>query len=358
MTSLQEARRIVIRLPNWVGDVVHSLPALAAVRSHFQKAEITALGRGQVGTLLNGYPAVDRVISYAARSGDLLPLWRVGASLRSHAFDLGILLTRSFEGAWIFYLAGVPRRYGYASKGQKWLLTDPVPYNEQSKKLHQVDYYLNLLFQMGITGHATAERLAPTGEEKESARKRLLAAGGSQKKHLIALCPGASYGPAKRWPSNRFSELARSLIANHSVMALLLGGAEEKALADEFPKEASGKLINLMGRTTLREAMTFLALAEVAVANDSGLLHLATAVGTPAIALFGPTDPDRTGPVGENVTLLRKPVACSPCRMRECPIDHCCMQNISVSEVYEAVNKALRKNPRDSWLEKQTPWSL
>jgi heptosyltransferase-2 len=355
---LAEARRIVIRVPNWVGDVIHSLPALDAVRGHFQDAEITVLGRSGVGTLLKDYPAVDSVISYAARPGDFLPLWRIGTGLRTRAFDLGILLTRSFEGAWIFFVAGIPRRYGYAADGQKWLLTDSVPYDEHAKKLHQVDYYLNLLFPMGIKRNATRGKLVPAADEKETAAKRLSAAGWSREQPLVALCPGASYGPAKRWPANRFSELTKLLIADRGVTVVLLGGSEEQAFGREFPKEASGRLVNLMGRTTLREAMALLAISDVAIANDSGLLHLAAAVGAPVIALFGPTDPDRTGPVGDTVTMLRKPVICSPCRMRDCPIDHCCMQSISVREVYEAVVKALMKNPMDSWpQQKQTPWS-
>jgi heptosyltransferase-2 len=332
-------------LPNWVGDVIHGLPALDAIRSHFNEAEITALGRGEVGTLLKDQPVVDRVISYRGRPGDFLPLWRVAASLRTQAFDLGLLLTRSFEGAWIFFLAGIPRRCGYATDGQKWLLTDPVPYTQQIKKLHQADYYLNLLFQMGIKGCSSPLHLVPGADEREVINKRLSAAGWSQEKRLIALCPGASYGPAKRWPANRFSDLAKLLIATQKVTVVLLGGREEQDLANEFPEANSGQLINLMGQTTLREAMALLAGCDVVVANDSGLLHLAVAVGTPAIALFGPTDPDRTGPKGEDVTVLRKQVVCSPCRMRECPIDHCCMERISVGEVYDAVVKSLVRTP-------------
>jgi heptosyltransferase II len=333
----KEIRRIVIRSPNWVGDVVHSLPALDAIRSHFPGAEIAVLGRGEVGTLLEGYPAVDRLISYPRRPAAFLHLWRVAADLRTQSFDLGILLTNSFEGAWIFFLAGIPRRYGYATDGRGWLLTDPVPRDQQIKGVHQADYYLNLLFPMGIKSRTGQTRLRVEMEEREIAQRRLAASGWSPEKRLVALCPGASYGSAKRWPTNRFAELAKRLVATKRVTVLLLGGREDQGLTDEFPKAKPRELINLIGRTTLREALVLLACCDLAVCNDSGLLHLAVAVGTPAVALFGPTDPNRTGPTGGNVTLLRRSVSCSPCEMRECPIDHCCMRKISVDEVFDAV---------------------
>ena len=337
MISPGEIKRIVIRSPNWVGDLIHSLPALDAIRSHFPEAEIAVLARGEVGSLLKDYPAVDRVISYSRRPASFLPLGRVAADLRTQAFDLGILLTNSFEGAWIFFLARIPRRYGYATDGRRWLLTDPVPCPQQIKNLHQVDYYLNLLSPMGIKGRRSQPHLAPTAAERGVAQKRLAAAGWSEKKRLVAFCPGASYGSAKRWPAGRFAELAERLLVSQQAMVVLLGGPEEQNLAHEFSKAKPGQLINLMGRTTLREAMALLASCDLVVSNDSGLLHVAVAVGTPAVALFGPTDPSRTGPVEGNTTILRKAVACSPCRMRECPIDHCCMHRISVGEVFDAV---------------------
>ena len=333
--------------------MIHSLPALDAIRGHFPGAEIAVLGRGEVGTALKDYPAVDRVISYPRRPAAFLNLWRVAADrnprlrlrlrhrvaadLRTQSFDLAILLTNSFEGAWIFFLAGIPRRYGYAADGRGWLLTDPVPDNQQTKSVHQADYYLDLLFPMGIKSRVGQTRLRVGTEERGVAQRRLSASGWSPEKRLIALCPGASYGSAKRWPASRFGELAKRLVATKRVMVVLLGGREEQGLAYEFPNAKPRELVDLIGRTTLREALALLACCDLAVCNDSGLLHLAVAVGTPAVALFGPTDPNRTGPIGGNVTLLRKPVACSPCQMRECPIDHCCMHKISVEEVFDAV---------------------
>jgi heptosyltransferase-2 len=339
MIEPTQVRRLVVRIPNWVGDAVHSLPAVTALRRYFPAAELTILARGEVGALFLHHPAVDRVASYPRVHGvvpQLIQLWRTAADLRRQAYDLAVVLTNAFEGAWLMFLTGISRRYGYATDGRGWLLTDGVPCPPRIRSLHQADYYLALLAEMGIPATRTTERLWPTEAERRQATERLRAAGWSSDRPLIALCPGAGYGSAKRWPVERYAELAARLISRHGASIVLLGGAAERRMVPAFAAVDRAHLMDLVGETSLREAMALLAACDVAVSNDSGLLHLATAVGTPAVALFGPTDPDRTGPTTARATILRQRVLCSPCELRECPIDHRCMERISVAQVSDA----------------------
>ncbi|HUJ78787.1 MAG TPA: lipopolysaccharide heptosyltransferase II [Nitrospiria bacterium] len=346
MSDLDQVSRLLVRVPNWVGDVVHGLPAIAALRARFPHAEMTVLARGEAGSILSHHPAVDRVMSYPAGRGlsQLRVLRATADRLRQASCDLGVLLTNSFESAGLFRWAGIPRRYGYNTDGRGWLLTDPQPCHAETRRLHQADYYLQLLSGLGIAARRSWQRLDPTAEERSFAVERLAAEGWTGDRPLIALCPGAGFGPAKRWPVERYGALAVRLVGERGAAVMVLGGAAERSMGQFLSAHTGSSLIDVTGRTNLREAMALLALATAAVSNDSGLLHLAAAVGTPVVALFGPTNPDRTGPTvaaAESTTILRWPVSCSPCELRECPIDHRCMAWLEPDAVYEAVCRHL-----------------
>lgn len=189
-------------------------------------------------------------------------------------------------------------------------------------------------------------------------RDRLLTGGWSPGKPLVAICPGASYGSAKRWPARRFAALAMELIAAQRATIVLVGGSAERNIGCEIAGLVRAPLLNSIGQTTLREALALLATCDLVVSNDSGLLHMAVAAGRPTVALFGPTDPDRTGPRGGDTAIIRKPVPCSPCEWRECPIDHPCMNRLSVDEVYDTVlerlNAVCARSPREGCFSKKT----
>lgn len=346
MNAPDQPRRLLVRVPNWVGDVVHSLPALVALRAWFPRAELTALTRGEAGTILRNHPAVDRVVSYRAGRG-WAQLSRIEAAadrLRGESYDMGILFPNSFESAWLFWRADIPRRYGFATDGRGWLLTDPQSCTADTRRLHQADYYLALLAGLGVTAPRDWQPLAPAAAERDAVSARLTAGGWRPERPLVALCPGAGYGSAKRWPLARYGELAVRLTGERGVNVAVLGGPAERPMGEALAARVGGGLIDLTGQTSLCEAVAVLSLARAAVSNDSGLLHLAAAAGTPAVGLFGPTDPGRTGPTAANpsaVTILRRPVSCSPCELRECPIDHRCMEWLEPDEVYEAVRRFL-----------------
>jgi len=330
------AKRVVIRVPNWVGDVVHSLPALGVIRAHFADAELTAFARGEVGTILRGSAVVDQVVSYGSKPS-LLGIVQAATRLRREAFDLGIVLTNSFEGALLFALAGIRRRVGYATDARRWLLSDPVDCTSSTKQVHQADYYLNMLSRIGICAEAMSIKLDLEETERQAARNRLASAGWTSGQRLFAFCPGAGSGEAKRWPLARFVSLAKRMAATLGGKMIFLGSPAERALGRMLDKLGKEGLVNFMGQTSLREAMALVDACELAVSNDSGLLHVADALGVPTVALFGPTNPKRTGPRSSASVVLRRPVECSPCELHECPIDHQCMDELTVDEVYAAL---------------------
>jgi len=346
MSAEDQSRRLLVRAPNWVGDVVHSLPAIVALRARFPLAELTVLTRGEAGTVLRHHPAVDRIVSYHAGRGwgQLRQLRATAGRLREEAYDLGVVLTNSFESALLFWWAGIPRRYGFDTDGRRWLLTDPQPCTAETRRLHQADYYLALLAGLGVTAPRGWQRLEPTAVEREAATRRLAEAGWRPDRPLIALCPGAGFGSAKRWPLDRFGALAARLARERGTTLVILGGTAERPMGETLAARVREGSINLTGETSLRDALAIVSLSTVVVSNDSGLLHLAAASGTSVVALFGPTDPDRTGPTvvtASSVTIVRRPVSCSPCELRECPIDHRCMIWVDPDEVYAAVCRHL-----------------
>jgi heptosyltransferase-2 len=346
MSDSVQVNRVLVRVPNWVGDVVHSLPAIAALRSHFADAELTVVSRGEAGTVLQHHPAVDHVVGYRTVRGfgQLRHLRKTAARLRRESYDLGVVLTNSFESAWLFWWAGIPRRYGFATDGRGWLFTEPQPCTAKTRRLHQADYYLALLAGLGVKAPRGWQRLEPTAAERDSAMRRLVAAGWRPERPLIALCPGAGFGSAKRWPLDRFGALGERLAKDRGATLVVLGGAAEQPMGEALVARIGEGSINLTGETSLRDALAIVSLSTVVVSNDSGLLHLAAASGTPVVALFGPTDPNRTGPTvltPSSVTIVRRSVSCSPCELRECPIDHRCMVWIDPDEVYEAVCRSV-----------------
>jgi heptosyltransferase-2 len=194
-------------------------------------------------------------------------------------------------------------------------------------------YYLGLLSAWGLTGDARGVSLAVTPAERDKARLRLSAWGMGSADRAVAVNPGAAYGSAKRWPAERFAGVAERLVRD-GVFIIVLGAAGERALGDAIVARLGGRAVNAAGSTTIREAMAVLSWCRHLVTNDSGPMHVAAALGIPVTAIFGPTDPRATRPIGEHVTILQRAVECAPCRYRDCPIDHRCMIAVSVGEVY------------------------
>ncbi|MCM2264965.1 MAG: lipopolysaccharide heptosyltransferase II [Desulfuromonadales bacterium] len=322
-------------MPNWIGDAVMATPALRAIRETFPEARVTIVANPLVAELFTSHPDCDQVIRFDKQSnqGSMGEFWRFCRSLRSERFDLAILFQNAFKAAIMAVLAGIPRRAGYRTDGRGLLLTAGVPAVDKKHGLHHVDYYLQMLGQLGIAGGDGRLHLALTAEEEGRAVERL---GAGQ---WIAINPGASYGAAKRWFPERFAAVADGLAAEFGVRVVLTGGPGEMEIGRDIEKSMKIAPLNLIGQTSVRELMATLAHCRLVVTNDSGPMHIAAAFGVPIVAVFGPTDHTTTSPLAGNCRIVRSAVDCAPCMLRECPTDHCCMIGVTADAVLAAARE-------------------
>ncbi len=304
-----------------------SLPALRAIRARFPEAHIAVLARPWVADLYASEPFADEVISYTAGRGlsDLAGKWRAAAELRRRRFDCAILLQNAFEAALLAWMARIPRRIGYDRDGRGFLLTDAIPVPKPGEMpLHQRFYYLELLRRAGILAEMPVDDAV-----------RLEGAAPSSAEAWVGVSPGAAYGSAKRWPPERFAETAVEVATKLGANVALFGSRDERALCEQVEALIGGRahVVNHAGRTSLREFIDLAAQCRVFLTNDSGAMHIASALGVPTVAVFGATDHIATGPAGRRWRIVREPVDCSPCLLRECPIDHRCMTRVEAARV-------------------------
>ena len=341
--------KILIRATNWVGDAVMSLPAIRAVRSRFPEAEIAVLARPWVAGLYARETAIQRVIPYAAAPG--LRGWggklRAALALRREKFDCAILLQNAFEAAAIAWLAGIPRSIGYDRDGRGALLTDPIPVPRPGEiPRHERFYYLELLRRAGLIADLPeSEAIRLEGAEAAARDGARWLAERHIALPVIGVSPGAAYGTAKQWLPERFAEAALEVARTHGGSVVLFGSAGERELCESVAqgiRKSGVSACNLAGETSLGEFVDLAAACSVFLTNDSGAMHIASAVGVPTVAVFGATDDSTTGPAGPIARVVREPVECSPCLLRECPIDHRCMTRVTAARVAEVAHGLLR----------------
>jgi heptosyltransferase-2 len=310
---------ILVRATNWVGDAVMSLPALRAIRGRFPQAHIAILAKSSVANLYIHQLLADEIIVYNLQSS-----WSMGRQLRSRQFDCAILLQNAFEAAWIAWLAKIPTRIGYKRDGRQLLLTRAVDVPRPGEiPRHQRFYYLELLRRASLIDALPESDSIQLGSRPASSGKR-----------VIGVSPGAAYGTAKRWLPERFAEAAGALAEARGASIALFGTKSERALCEEIAQRLNGREVtNYAGETTLAQFIDLAAGCELFLTNDSGSMHIASALGVPTVAIFGATDDTATGPAGLNARVVRQPVDCSPCLLRECPIDHRCMTRVSAERV-------------------------
>jgi heptosyltransferase-2 len=323
--------------PNWIGDAVMSTPALANLRRELPKAKIDLLIPRHVAPLFEEHPAIDRVMIRDDREpwpSRLASLW----ALRRHRYGAAILLPNSLRAALYGWLAGSPVRVGYATDGRGWLLTHPVAPDSDREPTHQVGAYLRLVGALGLPVVEQRPVLAVTVRAEAEAERLWDAHGLRHDEPVIGICPGAAFGPSKRWWPARFAALADRLIAEGGWRVVFFGSPHETALVEQIRALMVHEATSLAGRDTLDSFVALAARCAVMITNDSGSMHIATAVGTPVVSLFGPTDPRRTAPKGAAATVLHHDLPCSPCFRMTCPYaDHPCMRLIEVDDVYRAV---------------------
>lgn len=321
--------RIAIRAPNWLGDVVLSLPAVRDVRRAFSQAKISVVARPSVAPVYEAVPEVDAVLEAKGMRDEI-------AALRS-GFDLAVLLPNSFGTALAASLAGVPARWGYATQGRGLLLTrkTPVPGNVRGRS--QVHYYRAMLAAMGLpTSDALDTSIAPRQAWKDTGRA-LIGPG-----RFFGIAPGAAKGSAKQWPPERFAAVADRLNAERGARIVLLGSAADRGPAGAVARAMKTPSTNLCGKTDLRAFVGLVACLDGLVANDSGAMHLGAALGIPTVGVFGPTNPDETHPVGKRAAFVRGVAECSPCEHVTCPIDHRCLTSVAPDAVIDTLLRAVR----------------
>jgi heptosyltransferase-2 len=337
----QGIRRILVRQVNWVGDAVLTLPALEALDRRFPLAEMALLARPWVAGLFAGHPAVDRIIDYRSEDAHwgIRGRWRLAAALKEERFDLAVLFPNSMEAAVIPWLAGIPRRIGHPTDGRRCLLTHVVS-TESAAGRHQVEWYLAVVRALGANGTQTV-RLPVTEAVRRRSGELLRQYGIAPAGLLVALNPGSAYGNAKRWPADRFAAVADRLVESRGATILLIGSEGERPVLDTVAAQMRRPAVNLGGRTDLSALVGVLERVDLLISNDTGAMHVAVAVGTPVLAIFGPTDAVATGPLGRSARVVCASVPCSPCLLRECPIDHRCMTGVTVPQVLQAARSLL-----------------
>ncbi len=337
-----EWKKVLVRAPNWVGDAVVSLPAVRAMRSRYAEARLTVLARGGLAELYQREDCCDQVMVCAKGRR-----WRLARELRKEGFDGAILLPNSFDAALVAWLAGIPRRIGYDRDRRGWLLTDRVkPPRAGEIPAHERYYYLELLRRAGILAELLAVEvieLSHVAQAREAGEALLRQMG--MEGAVVGLSPGAQNSRAKRWMPEGFAEAAALLAREIGAGVAVFGSEAERELAQwiaEAVRRAGYRVLNLAGETSLGRFIELAAACRVFLTNDSGAMHVAAAAGVPTVAIFGPTIVEATGPVSVRARVVREPVECSPCMLRDCPIDHRCMQRITAERVAGVARELLK----------------
>ena len=365
-------KKILVRSTNWIGDAVMTTPAVHTIRKNFPNAEITMLAMPWVADIFRLSPDVDKVLVYDKKElypGKVKGVLKLASDLRQYRFDAAILLQNAFEAAFIAWMAGIPVRAGFKRDGRGPLLTHGVPLTPEIRARHQVHYYQMMLAGLGLELGPDKLRLPLSDEligwargyieclqgqgpfsshEGKASSERIASPAPNAAIPVIGFNPGAAYGPAKRWPAEKFGQLA-ALIADHhgeSGCLILVFGTKDDTGAAQAIKEYSVRtpfhVVDMTAKTTLQQVMALIHCCDVFVTNDSGLMHVAAGLETPTIAIFGSTDHIATGPFSDQAKVVRKEMDCSPCLQSECPQKHLrCLEEISSQEIYTEVIRML-----------------
>jgi len=353
------SEKILVRGVNWIGDAVMSLPALKALRKARPEASISLLIKPSIAPVFDRNPDIDEIIFYGEEFKGITGRLRLAGVLRGNGFSKAILFQNAFDAALIAFLAGIPERVGYNRDARGLLLTRRVPFDRDDRKIHHTGYYLGLLTKAGIIDSKPGLPMPPwiylSPEERLSARDTL----SRLKRPILGINPGATYGPAKRWFPERFADVAARFIDDTGGGVVVFGGRDERHMADgievriirgrgQRPSSTTpdspltSHVLNLSGKTSLRELISLVSECDTLISNDSGPMHIAYAVGTPLVALFGSTDPKLTGPVNGANIVLKADLPCSPCFERACRNnDMRCMNDITTDDVCMAVKEIL-----------------
>jgi lipopolysaccharide heptosyltransferase II len=336
--------RVLIRSSNWLGDAAMSVPAVRAIKNGRPDIQLTIAAPDKIAAMWKLIPEVNAIIPFPDTS--LLSV--VGLLKQQMSFDVAILFPNSLRVALETWLSGIPRRVGYRGHWRSWFVKQIV--REPRKPGPPEHHSLRFLRIARECGAETADTQLSTLNSERIREQAAQRPTGYQPSTInyqplkIGLCPGAEYGPAKRWLPERFAEAAAKITAQSSAQWILLGTKQDAAIGEQIAAAIGDHCVNRIGQTTLEELIDELRRCRLLLTNDTGAMHLAALLGVPVVAVFGSTEPRLTGPLGNGHIILRHHVECSPCFLRECPIDFRCMKALSADEVADAVLSMLAKS--------------
>jgi len=345
MNSTPIYTNILIRVPNWLGDSMMATPVVSAVRKAFPQSSITILSKPNMAPCWRGFSELREVLVIEKGLGGTI---RTIREIKKRKFDVALTLPTSFSSAFLLFAADIPVRVGWGGEGRELFLSNVIPAPVPRQK-HLVWEYLELVRQgLGRPLIQKTVKLAfpIDSKSKKEAQKLLKSLKVNPQWGLVALGPGATYGPAKRWPLGYWKKLIAQMLATRKETLLVLGGPEEKEYLEELWKELLGKqaprLVSLVGKTSPQTLAAVLDQCKLLITNDTGPMHVAAAVGIPTVAIFGSTSPAWTRPFGLGHEVIYKAVECSPCYQKTCPIGYICLNRITVDEVLKAAHKQLK----------------
>ncbi len=341
-----EIRKIVIRMPNWIGDAVMATPIPKSVAYLYPKAKIDVITRPWCADVFKNNPYINEIVIIDEKKS-LKNYLKLIRHLKRQNYDLGILIPNSFNSALQFFLGKVKYRIGYNTDKRGFLLTLPVKVPENYKLMHYSKYYLHLLKYLGYN-YETEEvklQLYLSEEEIKKTDKILKDLGIKKDDILIGINPCAAHGPAKRWYPENFAKVADKLIAKYKAKVFIFGSAREKIQSLEVQRSMHFKCYNLAGKTNLRLLAGIIRRLNLFITNDSGPMHIAAAFEIPTVAIFASTNINRSRPLNKNAIIItpEKKLECIPCMEKECPYGHYeCLKSISVEKVYKAAEKIIK----------------
>ncbi len=338
------ASKILIIGPSWIGDMVMAQSLFRHLKQQNESMMIDVVAPAWSEPLIARMPEVRRSIEMPYVHGQFKPIKRLqmGARLRSEKYDQAIVLPYTWKSALLPFGAKIPKRTGFVGEARWGLLNDARPL-DKNKLPMMVQRYVSLGFDKNVfTDQGLPKPKLETSEKRQQAALLKLDLAVSTQP-IVAFCPGAEYGPAKRWPAKHFASLALKLIAEGKTI-WLLGSEKDSAIAREINALSDNKCSDLTGRTSLEDVIDLLAVANLVVCNDSGLMHIAAAVGTPIVALYGSSDPAYTPPLSDNVQIASLKLDCSPCFKKECPLGHYdCLNKLLVDRIQRDIEFSLRR---------------
>jgi heptosyltransferase-2 len=337
-------KKVVVRAPNWMGDAVMAEPALRELRRIFSHANVTIAAHGRVAGIFDGEDLADEIIEFDGGR-------ELVRALRRRSFDLAVLLTNSFGSALAARAAGAAKIAGYPTDMRRPLLDIAIPLDSNNQ--HQVFYYLriaselerSLFGQSRVDLNSARPRLRARTPLRQRAERILDEVGIRLDRPIVAISPGATNSRAKQWPPERFAQVADMLSSDLGSQTIIIGSASDVDLAIEVSSRMRSPASALAGKTTSSELKGVLSLASLTISNDAGAAHLSAALGVPTAIIFGPTEHLATRPLSDRAELIRRDVACSPCMLRRCPIDHRCMRLVQAAEVRAAALRLLARKP-------------